>query len=299
MNANTNLSTKWLITGAGGLLGQELVTQLRAGGYAVLAADRKTLDITDAQAVTAFIKKHLPDVIINCAAYTAVDAAEQQNNAAFMANHMAVEHLATACTRMGGRLIQISTDYVFSGPLNRGWQERDPVAPLSVYGTSKLAGEQAVQVLGSNGLVVRTSWLFGRGNRHFPEVILRRALNGDSLRVVNDQTGCPTWAPDLANTLITLGIHMVEGRTLPPILHYSGSSALTWWQYAQVLVREAHTQGLLAAVPAITPVSSAEFGAKATRPQWSVLDCQQARDLGLTLSDWRAGLSQWLQERQG
>lgn len=299
MSATINPQTKWLITGAGGLLGQELVMQLRAAGHSVLAANRAALDITDQQAVTSFIQKHLPDVIINCAAYTAVDAAEQQSDAAFLVNHIAVEYLTSACADVCCRLIQLSTDYVFSGPLNRGWQERDPVAPLSVYGTSKLAGEQAVQVLGSNGLVVRTSWLFGRGNRHFPEVILRRALNGDSLRVVNDQTGCPTWAPDLAQALITLGEYMAEGRELPPVVHYSGDSALTWWQYAQVLLQEANNLGLLAAVPAITPVSSAEFGAKATRPQWSVLDCQQARDLGLTLSDWRAGLSQWLQERQG
>lgn len=299
MNTNAILSTKWLITGAGGLLGRELVGQLRAAGYPVVAADRTTLDITDAQAVTSFIQQHLPDVIINCAAYTAVDTAEQHKDAAFMANQIAVEHLTAACSHPGSRLIQISTDYVFSGVLNRGWQENDPVAPQSVYGASKLGGEQAVQVLGNNGLVVRTSWLFGRGSRHFPEAILRRAINGDSLRVVNDQTGCPTWVPDLANALITLGIHMTEGRALPPIVHYSGDTALTWWQYAQVLVQEAYNQGLLTAAPEITPVSSVEFGAKATRPQWSVLDCQQACDLGLTLSDWRAGLRQWLQERQG
>ena len=290
---------RWLVTGAGGMLGTVLVQQLRAAGMTVGALGRAQLDITDASAVDRVVAAWRPDIVVNCAAFTAVDAAEAASGLAIAVNATAVQYLAAACQQVGAVLLQLSTDYVFSGHPPRGgagWREIDAVHPLSVYGTSKQAGELAVAALGERGLVVRTSWLFGPGSRHFPAAILARARQGLPLRVVSDQSGCPTWAPDLARALVMLGQRLCNREPLPPLLHIAGTEAVSWWQYAVAVVTQAHRYGLLDAVPAIAPVSTLEYGAPAPRPVWSVLDSGQAKALGIELSDWRRGLDQWLHE---
>jgi dTDP-4-dehydrorhamnose reductase len=260
---------KILVTGAGGMLGVDLTTRLRAEpGVTVTAATRADLDIRDAQAVIAAVGGH--DLVINTAAYTNVDAAESDEHAATEINAVAAGHVAGACAATGARLIQLSTDYVLPGQPDEPatpWREDAPTGPVNAYGRSKLAGERAVlSALPETGYVVRTAWLYGPHGRNFVSTILRLAGEKESLDVVDDQVGQPTWTVALAEQLAALARNAVAGIAPPGIYHGTAGGEVSWCGLAKAVFT---LSGLDSA--RIRPVSSAYFPRPARRPAYSVL----------------------------
>jgi dTDP-4-dehydrorhamnose reductase len=269
---------KILVTGGRGQLGRSVVVRGRASGHDVWAPDVDELDICDA-AQTARVAGH--DLVINAAAYTAVDKAETEREKAFAINRDGAGHLARACAERGIRFLHVSTDYVFDGTGTRPYREDDPIAPLGVYGASKAEGEQAVHEAG--GTVVRTSWLFAEGGPSFVHTMLRLAKERPVLRVVADQRGCPTYAGDLADALIAL----VPGA---PTYHYSNAGETTWHEFATAIIAQARTLVSLAC-ERIDAITTAEYPTPARRPAYSVLDTQRIRDAGIVPPPWQAGLA--------
>ncbi|MEZ4423334.1 MAG: dTDP-4-dehydrorhamnose reductase [Gemmatimonadota bacterium] len=273
-----------LVTGAGGLLGSEVVTSFRRAGRDVVAVERATLDITDAPSVSALFEDVRPGVVVNCAAYTQVDRAESEPEAAYAVNRDGAGSVARAAARCGARLIHISTDFVFDGRARRPYRPEDPTRPLGVYGASKHAGEEEVRRAGGAWAIVRTSWLYGRGGRNFVDRILERARTGEPLRVVADQRGRPTAAPGLADTLRALDDLGATG-----IWHVADGGEATWFELAREACR------LAGLTPELTPVATGDWPAPAPRPPYSVLDLERTeRALGRPFADWRSALEGYL-----
>jgi dTDP-4-dehydrorhamnose reductase len=271
-----------LVTGGRGQLGRALAR--RGAGHVVTALDHGALDICDEGAVVARCEEVAPDVVINAAAYTAVDKAETERARAFTVNADGAGTIARACAARGVRVIHISTDYVFDGTLERPYQEDDSPNPLGAYGESKLAGERAVQAAG--GTVVRTSWLFGEGGPSFVHTMLRLAAERPVLRVVADQRGCPTWADDLADALLALA----AVPALAGCYHFCGAEPATWHSFASTIVAEARTHRELAC-ERIDAISTVEYPTPARRPAAAVLDTRRIRALGIAVPSWRTGLA--------
>ena len=251
---------RWLVTGARGMLGRDLVVSLRLQGYDVRAYGSADLDVRDERAVTAAVRE--VDVVVNCAAWTAVDDAESHEREAFAVNATAAKHLAKAANRVGARAVQVSTDYVFGGDAREPYREDAPVRPASAYGRSKAAGERAVLDANRDHLVVRTAWLYGAHGQCFPRTIARLAQERDRLDVVDDQEGQPTWTRDVARVIVDL----VEGQAPGGVFHATSSGRASWFEFAQAVVAEA------GADPAVVhPCSSAQASRPARRPAWSVL----------------------------
>ena len=252
--------TGWLITGAGGMLGQELTGALRQAGEQVTALDRAGLDVTDPAAVTACLAAASPAVVVNCAAWTAVDLAEEYEAAALAVNGTGAANLAAACARTGARLVQISTDYVF-GAAGRGrYAEDDPPAPLNAYGRTKLAGERAA--LEAGGWVVRTAWLYGTHGPNFVRAMLGRARAGAAVTVVDDQYGQPTWTAEVAGRVLALA----RAGAAPGVYHATSTGSTTWCGLARAVYRLAGADPAL-----VTPVTTAAYPRPAPRPGCSVL----------------------------
>lgn len=250
--------TRWLVTGAGGMLGRDLVEVL---GARVTAPDRSGLDITDTDRVSEAVQGH--DVVINTAAWTDVDGSETHEDEALAVNGDAVVGLAAACERAGAVLIQLSTDYVFDGNATEPYPEDAPTDPINAYGRTKLAGEQAVL---PKGYVVRTSWLYGRHGRNFVRTMLALAVTREYLTVVDDQIGQPTWTRALASQLVSLGEAALRGSAPPGIYHGTAAGQTNWYE----LTRAAF--GLAGLDPArIRPVPGDQFPRPARRPAYSVL----------------------------
>ncbi|MFI6761228.1 dTDP-4-dehydrorhamnose reductase [Micromonospora sp. NPDC050417] len=289
----TNQSGHWLVTGAGGMLGQDLVTALAGtGGRQVTAATRAELDLTDADAVLAAVKGH--DVVVNAAAWTNVDGAETQEDAATAINGEGVAHLARACEQAGARLLHVSTDYVFPGNATSPYPEDAPTAPLNAYGRGKLVGEQAVtRLLPETGYVVRTAWLYGTHGRNFVNTMLRLAAEREHLDVVDDQLGQPTWSYALAQRLVALGDAALAGRAPAGIYHGTASGQTTWYGLARAVF------ALRGLDPArIRPTTSEHYRLPAARPAYSVLGHERWQAAGLSpMPDWHEMLSDALAER--
>ncbi|MGV9883503.1 dTDP-4-dehydrorhamnose reductase [Streptomyces sp. NPDC003006] len=282
-------STGWLVTGAAGMLGRELTARLQSRGLPVIALGRDALDITDAAGTRAVLARCRPAVVVNCAAWTAVDAAESRHGPAMKVNGEGPGHLARACRTTGARLLQLSTDYVFAGDSGRPYREEDPTGPRTVYGRTKLAGERAVlDTLPDSGHVVRTAWLYGAGGANFVSTMIRLAAERDTVAVVDDQHGGPTWTGDLADRLIALGTAALDGTAPAGIYHATNSGRTTWHTLAREVFR------LLGADPGrVRPVSSQELARPAARPAWSVLGQERWRDAGLEpMRDWRGALAE-------
>ena len=227
-----------LVTGAGGQLGRELAQRLSATEAVCLP--RAELDLTDAAHLRATLARLRPQVVINAAAYTAVDRAETERDLAFALNAEAPAALARACADEGAALIHVSTDYVFDGQSRRPWREDDPTGPINVYGASKLAGEQAIGHALPRHIIVRTAWVFGAHGPNFVRTVLRLARERGALRIVADQTGSPTWAGHLAEALIHLARRIASGETLAwGVYHYAGAPAASWHAFAEAIVHEA------------------------------------------------------------
>ncbi|MER5641715.1 dTDP-4-dehydrorhamnose reductase [Kitasatospora sp. NPDC002227] len=277
--------TSWLVTGAGGMLGRDVVSVLSSDE--VTAYDRAALDITDPAAVRAAVAGH--DVVVNCAAWTDVDGAEAAEEAATAVNGTGVEHLARACAETGARLVQVSTDYVLPGDGSAPYPEDAATGPLNAYGRSKLVGERAVlELLPSRGYIVRTAWLYGEHGGNFVATMLKLAAQRPSLDVVDDQQGQPTWSLALAEQLAALG-RAVDAP--PGVYHGTAAGSATWYELARAAYE---LSGL--DPERIRPTSSAAFPRPAVRPGYSVLGHDRWRAAGLTpLADWRASLAQALE----
>ncbi len=268
------------MTGAAGQVGHHVVDLLDDPD--VTALTRADLDITSPAAVEAAVRRLRPDVVINAAAYTAVDAAETDEDAAFAVNATGPRLLAGALARHGGRLVHVSTDYVFDGQARRGYEPDDPTGPATAYGRTKLAGEQAALAELPDCYVVRSSWVYGGPGPNFVDTMLGLEASRDTVDVVTDQTGSPTWARDLAGALIAVGASTAR----PGVMHYANDGAASWHELAAEAFRA------VGADPArIRPVSSAEFVRPAPRPAWSVLSTRSWTERGLPAPrDWRAAL---------
>jgi dTDP-4-dehydrorhamnose reductase len=277
----------WLVTGAGGMLGQDVLARLDRAGERYVALDRKALDLTDADAVSAALEEHRPAVVVNCAAWTAVDDAETREDEALAINGDGPRHLAEACARTGAVLLHVSTDYVFAGDATTPYAEDAPTAPRSAYGRTKLAGEKAV--LGfERGYVVRTAWLYGTGGPNFVRTMIKLEGVKDTLDVVDDQRGQPTWSADLAGLLVELGLGALAGTAPAGVYHGTNSGETTWHGFTQEIFR------LLGADPdRVRPTTSDAFVRPAPRPAYSVLGHGRFAEAGIEpLRDWRTALTE-------
>jgi dTDP-4-dehydrorhamnose reductase len=291
-----------LVTGAGGQLGQALAAlapQARNAGVHLLPVSRQALDICAPAAVARQLDAEPVAAVINAAAYTAVDRAEAEPDAAERSNALGPRVLAEACRERGIRLIQISTDYVFDGTKAVPYVEEDATRPLGVYGRTKLAGERAA--LGApEAIVLRTGWVFSEFGHNFLQTMLRLGVEREKLAVVDDQFGGPTYAPAIARVLIRMLARRAPDTVLPGgIYHFGGTPAVTWYGFARAIFTAAHQRGLLPRLPALTPITTAEYPTAAPRPADARLDCRRLRTLLGTLdTDWRPGLAAALDARK-
>ena len=287
----TQLPGLLLVLGATGQVGFELVSAARASGRAAIGLSHRELDIRDRGAVAAAVENHRPALVVNAAAYTAVDRAESEPDAAFAANRGGPASIAAACARAGVPLVQISTDYVFDGDVRTPYGEHDPVNPVSVYGASKAAGEDAVRACLDRHLILRTSWIFSARRRNFVKTILRLAGEREELRIVADQTGCPTAARDIAAAILELAGQLRQNdETLWGTYHYCGTPPVNWCGFAEAILKAAGAR--LRMRPKLVAITTGEYPLPAPRPANSVLDCSRiAAAFGLAQPPWPAALA--------
>ena len=285
---------KVLVTGSNGQVGYCLVQQLRQQNADFLALDRDQLDITQRQAIWQMVSDYRPDVIINAAAYTAVDKAESEAEQAFAINRDGAAYLAEAAQQIGAAMLHISTDYVFDGQATQPYTETDATAPQGVYGQSKLAGEQAVLAACSRSIILRTAWVFGEHGHNFVKTMLRLGRERDSLGIVSDQHGAPTYAGDIAAALLHIAHHITQGKpTEYGIYHFSGKPYVSWYQFAEAIFQQAQQQGILANTPQLLAIATPDYPTPAKRPANSCLQLDKIQQaFGISPSDWQQALTQ-------
>ncbi|MEM7780746.1 MAG: dTDP-4-dehydrorhamnose reductase [Pseudomonadota bacterium] len=279
-----------LVTGAGGQLGSAL--QATAPSNVDLSAiDVEDVDLTDAAMLRARLAVEAPDVIINAAAYTAVDRAEDEEDLARAINSDAVAVMAAAMREAGGKLVHVSTDFVFDGQSARAYKPSDARAPISVYGRTKAEGEDQ---LAPSDILVRTAWVYAAGGANFVRTMIRLMNERDKLGIVADQIGSPTWATGLAQTIWGLLERGAKGT-----FHHSDAGVASWYDFAVAIAEEAYALGLIDSIPAIEPIATADYPTPARRPAFSLLDCSETRDvLGDTPTHWRTNLRLMLKEEK-
>ncbi|HGM5488622.1 TPA: dTDP-4-dehydrorhamnose reductase [Serratia fonticola] len=273
---------KVLLTGAKGQLGRCFSDRCPAG-WDILATDSDALDITDLEQVLRAVAAYKPDFIVNAAAYTAVDKAEVEHDVASLVNEIGPKNLAVAAKELGARLVHISTDYVFDGDAAAPYSEIAETNPLGVYGQTKLKGEQAVSQMLPEALIIRTAWVFSEYGNNFVKTMLRLAAGRDSLGIVADQRGCPTYAGDIAHAVITLLQRNAPGG----IYHFCGDSEVSWNEFAEVIFTSALQQGVLEQVPIVNGITTEQYPTPAKRPKYSVLNCAKVKSEGVELSPWK------------
>ncbi|MFT6276647.1 MAG: dTDP-4-dehydrorhamnose reductase [Halioglobus sp.] len=284
------LKQKILVTGAGGQLGRELVLSQPCDVDCV-AVSRSELDIGDSAAVYRLLSEVRPALVINAAAYTAVDRAESDAEAAWQANALGPGYLATACKAQGARMIHLSTDFVFNGEATEPYKPDSPTSPVSEYGRGKLVGEQAVTDVEPNTLIVRTSWVYSRFSANFVKTMLRLMSERDELGVVADQRGTPTWARGLAQALWVAATK----PALSGIYNWSDEGECTWCDFAQAIYEEGRDIGLLDHDVLIKPIPASSYPTPAHRPSYSVLDRTSTwRDFEIVGQPWRTQLRSML-----
>lgn len=281
-----------LVTGAAGQLGMDVVSIFREAGHSVIACDRNTLDITDQASCLRIINEYKPEVVIHCAAYTAVDKAEHDVDEAYRINAAGTRNMVVASERFKAKFCYISTDYVFDGFSERAYHEYDNTNPLTIYGKSKRAGENLVQSLSSSYFVVRTSWVYGIHGNNFVKTMLRLGTDMSELKVVNDQKGSPTYTFDLAKFLLELVQTEKYG-----VYHASNTGTCTWYEFANSIFTEAESLSGTKYPVKVYPCTTEEFPLPAPRPKNSVMDHLSIRTNGLTdLRPWMEGLREFLKE---
>ena len=278
-----------VITGKNGQLGSEL--QLLAPSFAhvydFLFADRALLDLSSNESIELFCSQHKPAVVINCAAYTAVDKAETDRDVAFQINAVAVGKLAAFCKTVGALFITVSTDYVFDGLANRPYREDDLTNPQGVYGASKLAGEKEAVLLNPDAVIIRTSWVYSSFGKNFVKTILRLLQEKPSVSVVDDQIGSPTYAADLAVAILEI-ISLKSWK--PGVYHFSNEGEISWCTFAKAIAALTHSN------TPIQAITTAEFPTPAKRPAWSVLDKSKIKAVyGIKIRPWKESLADCLE----
>ncbi|MBI5237575.1 MAG: dTDP-4-dehydrorhamnose reductase [Deltaproteobacteria bacterium] len=286
---------KILLTGSAGQLGTDLLRLLKNEGMGVAPFTLRTLDITDKEKVSEAVRNERPSIIINCAAYTHVDKAEIEKDSAFAVNRDGAAHLAEAASMMDAPIIHISTDYVFDGMKSTPYIESDRTNPLGVYGESKFAGEEAVLRLNKRHIIIRSSWLYGAGGHNFVKTILKQAKERESLRVVYDQTGTPTWTEDLARAIIAAVRAAAKGNAPYGIYHYADEGVASWYDFALSIVEEARGMGEELCCKTIAPILTSEYPTPAKRPPYSVFDKGKIKKtFNMTIPHWKASLRNML-----
>ena len=286
-----------LLLGANGQVGHELRRALAPLGAVVCTtrsgalddgAPCEAADLDDPASLPPLVARLAPDVVVNAAAYTAVDKAESDREAAFRANADAPGELARACAARDALLVHYSTDYVFDGSATRPYREDDPTSPLGAYGESKLAGEQAVKDSGARHMIFRTAWVYADRGRNFMLTMLRLVGERDDLRVVDDQVGTPTPASLIADGTAAM---LRKPRQGSGLWHLTARGGTTWHGFAEAIVERAHALGRIPRRPRVIPIATADYPTPARRPAWSRLDCSRfERDAGVRLPDWRDAL---------
>lgn len=281
-----------LVTGATGQVGSEVVTAMHRLGHDVIAPGRSGLDLMQPSQVEHRVTLLVPDWIINCAAYTQVDRAESEPEQANTVNRDSAAALARAAATCNARLLHVSTDFVFDGSQSRPYREDDTPNPLGVYGRSKLEGEQAVRDALPDAVILRTAWVYGVHGHNFVRTMLRLAGEGRPLRVVDDQTGSPTWAHDIAGAITALLQAGAAG-----LFHYTSAGSVSWCDFAGAILSEAAQAGFDIRTQTVEPITTADYPTPARRPAYSVLDTGKIQaELGLSIPAWRASLVTMLGE---
>ncbi|ACB51896.1 dTDP-6-deoxy-L-mannose-dehydrogenase [Crocosphaera subtropica ATCC 51142] len=286
--------TKILLTGSDGQVGQDLQQTLVPIGE-VVATNRQQLDLTSPNNIRQVIQEIQPDIIVNSAAYTAVDKAESESDLAFAINAIAPAIMAEEAKKIGAFLLHISTDYVFDGTQNTPYLETDKTHPLGVYGQSKLAGEQGIEKNGDRYVILRTAWVYGtEGKGNFVKTMLRLGQEKEQLGIVSDQVGTPTWSYDIANTISQMltQLNLAETRE---IYHFTNSGVASWYDLAVAVFEEAKNIGFPLNIKQINPITTQEYPTPAKRPHYSVLSGKKtAKLLGYNAPYWRDSLKKML-----
>jgi len=287
----------WII-GSAGMLGTELVERCKSQGVVYVGSDRD-VSILEPKALQGFLssldeKGQKPDWIVNCAAYTAVDKAEDEPERCYALNALGPQNIGRVARAFGVRVLHISTDYVFAGNGTRPYSEDDPVVPQSVYGKTKAKGERLLLDVCPNAIIVRTAWLYGQYGPNFVATMLKLMNTRDSVGVVADQKGSPTWARDLANAIITI---VRTPNAKAGIYHFTDEGEITWFEFAKAIYAQGRACGLIEHECEVRPLTTAEYPTKAKRPAYSVLSKEKIRTtFGVQVPEWRDSLGRFLEE---
>jgi dTDP-4-dehydrorhamnose reductase len=288
-----------LVFGATGQVGHEVCRAAWPGSYEILALDHAAADIAKPTEVSAVIAQRRPDLVINLAAYTAVDRAEGEPETAWAVNCAGAAHIAAACGESTTALIQLSTDYVFDGAKSGPYREDDEVNPLGVYGQSKEAGERAVRAAMARHVILRTAWVYSAKGTNFVTTILRLGAERPVLRVVADQRGCPTAAADIATALVAIAAEIERGKAVWGTFHHAGSGITSWHGFAEEIIDLATRWGAWPAEskPRVEPITTNQYPTPARRPLNSVLDCRKIAEIfGISAPLWKTSLEPVVRE---
>ena len=289
---------KILITGAQGQVGKELVSIGNQRGFDVIAAGQTELDITQLKNIESYVEVHQPDLVINAAAYTAVNKAEEEQDITYAINRDGTANLAAVSKEKNIPLLHISTDYVFDGTKSEAYSENDAVSPLGIYGISKWQGEETIRQTLPEHIILRVAWVFGAQGNNFVKTMLRLAKDRDELSVVADQFGRPSPAKDIAKTLIILAEQYQKEKTLEwGTYHYCGDEKVSWCGFAKEILKQAKEQGLIEKDIKVNAITTAEYQDPTKRPANSMLDCEKIKNtFGIEMPSWKESLNQVLTE---
>jgi len=280
---------KILLTGSEGQLGL-CFQDCAPASWNILPTDSSELDITNKEKVLSVVCDFRPDVIVNAAAYTAVDKAESEGELAALVNVIGPGNLAMAAGEVGAKFFHISTDYVFDGTSKAPYLETDETNPLSIYGKTKLDGEHAVFGILPDAVVIRTAWVFSEYGSNFVKTMLRLVNNLDELRIINDQRGCPTYAGDIAQAIV----EMININPVGGIYNFCGDREVSWCEFAKIIFERAYKEGKINSIPSIKAIETAQYPTAAVRPKYSSLNGDKIKELGIKLSNWELSLSKIL-----
>ena len=290
---------KILVLGSKGQLGQCLNDQLAITEHDVVYTSRGQIDIAEFEVTKAQILEISPDIVINATAYTAVDKAEEEHQAADRINHLTVANISKICIQLDCWLIHVSTDYVFDGNSEVPYKEDNPTNPQGVYGDSKLKGEVAIEASGCKYLIIRTAWVYSEYGNNFLKTMLRLGADRDELSIVGDQIGCPTYAQDIAKSIVSILSCLDLKGSSSGIYHYCGDEPCSWYDFACAIFLETEVQGLK--TPSyVKSITTADYPTPAIRPAYSVLDCTKIESVfDVTRSNWRDGIKIVIDRLQG